>query len=108
MASWIAIETTRYSEFFRRVLSEYAEDVSIEIDGKRYGATDIPWLLKDWCTNSKIRRTRDFTLQRRGVELFGFHDHPGELWASLSERAFVERLEAERILRCQLPKPDQG
>ncbi|HTH50034.1 MAG TPA: hypothetical protein VMB21_21150 [Candidatus Limnocylindria bacterium] len=108
MAHLITIETTRYSEFFRRLLTEYADHVSIEIEGKQYGAGDIPRLLKEWCTNSKICRTRDFTLRQKGVDLFGFHDHPDELWAALSERAFVERLEAKRILRCRLQKPDLG
>ncbi len=102
MDAWIFIETTRYSEFFRQVLGEYSEDVSIEIDRRQYGADDIPRLLKEWCTNRKIRGTRDFMLRRGNRILFWFHDHPRELYAALSEREFVERLEREKVLRHRL------
>ena len=98
-AQFISIETKRYSEFFRRVLAEYAQDVCIEIDGKRHGSDHIPQVLKEWCTNREICRTRDFKLLRGKEVLFGFHDHPSELFAAMSERPFVERLEAEHILR---------
>ncbi len=104
MANVIAIKTTRYSEFFRRILAEYSEGVTIEIDGKQHGPGDIAHLLKEWCTNSVICRTRDFTLRQKGVELFGFHDRPRELVAAISEQAFVERLEREKVLRFRVLK----
>ena len=99
MQQLIAIETTRFSEFFSRLFVEYTADVTIEIGGGRYSSDDIPKLLEDWCSNAEICRTRHFRLSRAGVVLFGFHDHPQELFAAMSERPFVERLQTEQILR---------
>lgn len=99
MQQLIAIETTRYSEFFRRLFAEYATDVTIEIGSSRHTSEDIPKLLVDWCNNTEICRTRHFRLLRARVELFGFHDHPQELFAAMSERPFVERLQSEQVLR---------
>jgi hypothetical protein len=99
MQQLIGIETTRYSEFFRRLFAEYAEGVTIEIGGSRFSSGDIPQLLAEWCSNAEICQTRHFRLLRAGTELFSFHDHPRELFAAMSERPFVEKLEAEQILR---------
>lgn len=99
MKQLIGIETTRYSEFFRRLFAEYAASVTIEIGNGRYSSADVPRLLAEWCSNAEICRTQHFRLLRSGVELFGFHDHPRELFAAMSERSFVERLQAEQILR---------
>jgi hypothetical protein len=99
MQQLIGIETTRYSEFFSRLFAEYAVDVIVEIGRSRYSSGDIPKLLADWCSNAEICRTRHFRLLRAGVELFSFHDHPRELFAAMSERPFVERLQSEQVLR---------
>ena len=99
MTHLISIETTRYSEFFRRLFAEYADGITIEIGRRRYSSSEIPDLLADWCTNAEICRTKHFRLLRGGVELVSFHDHPRELCAALSERAFVEKLQADHILR---------
>src|SRR5690348_1530061 len=105
MKQLIAIETTRYSELFRRLFSEYAADVTIEIDSSRFSSGDVPKLLADWCSNAEISRTRHFRLLRAGAELFSFHDHPQEMFAAMSERPFVERLQAEQVLRYRIYDP---
>jgi len=107
MSQLISIETTRYSEFFRRLFAEYADGVTIEIDTRRYSSGDIPHLLAEWCTNAQISRTQHFKLLRGDVELFGFDDHPRELFAAASERPFVERLRGEQILRYRLLPMDE-
>lgn len=99
MSQLLAIETTRYSEFFLRLFTDYRADVTIEIGGDRYSSGDIPRLLSEWCSNAEICRTQHFKLLRAGIELFGFHDHPSELFAAMSERPFVEKLQCEQILR---------
>jgi hypothetical protein len=95
----IDVRTTRYSEFFKRLLDKYADGATVEIDGNRYSSSDFPKLIRDWCTNAKIRETRNFGLSRNGTEIFGFHDHPSELWAAISELPFVEQLASEGIVR---------
>jgi hypothetical protein len=104
MALVISIETTRYSEFFRHVLKEYSDGVSIEVGNNLYSSSDIPRLLEEWCTNAQICRTRNFKLVRGGLELFSFHDHPRELIAAMSELSFVEKLYAEKVLRFRVLK----
>ena len=98
MAKLISIETTRYSEFFRRLLCEYAESVTLEIGKDSYSSADVPRLLSEWCTNQEICGTRHFRLLRGDVELFGFHDHPRELWAATSELPFVEQLHSDAVV----------
>jgi hypothetical protein len=105
MQQLLGIETTRYSEFFRRVFAEYSDDVTIETEGRRYSAGDIPHLLAEWCSNAEIARTKEFRLLRAGVVLFAFHDHPRELFAAMSERPFVERLQSEQVLRFRVYDP---
>ncbi len=102
MPKIIAIKTTRYSAFFRRLFAEYADGVTIEVDSRILSSSDIPRLLTDWCCNTEICRTQHFRLLRGEAELFSFHDHPRELFAALSEREFVEKLHKERILRYQV------
>jgi hypothetical protein len=104
----IEIETTRYSALFRRTLGEYGPGAEVRIDGRSYGEGDIEGLLSGWCTNGRIRRTRDFELIREGRTLFRFHDGPDELFAAYSELAFVERLRAERIVRYHIGSYDPG
>lgn len=102
MPKLISIETTRYSEFLRHLLTEYAEGVTIEIGGRQFASEDIPKLLTEWCTNAEICRTRDFRLLRSSAELFGFHYHPRDLWAAESELSFVQRMAAGHIIQFEL------
>lgn len=88
--------------FLKRIFEKYHENVEIYIDGQVYNENDIPKLLKDWCTNRNIKRTRDFHLKKNGAELFGFHDSPSEFFADVSERSFVEHLANEKIVRYRL------
>ena len=95
----ISIRTRRYSEFFRRLLREYASGATVVINQHSYPASEFPQLIESWCTNAKIAHTWEFLLLRGETELFGFHDHPDELWAACSELPFIERLASERIVR---------
>jgi hypothetical protein len=99
MPRLISIETTRYSEFFRRLLAVYADDAVVLINGEEVPAGEPR---SRWCNNSAICATRDFLLRRHGIDLCGFHDHPEETWIMESELAFVERLAAEQIIRFEL------
>jgi len=98
-ARLIGIETTRYSAFFRCLLQEYGEGTLVKVDAVQYHSPQYAELAEQWCINEKIVGTRDFVLTRNGVELFGFHDHPEQLWAAYSELPFIERLAAEKIVR---------
>jgi hypothetical protein len=98
----VGITTTKYSAVLRRILIEYTEGAQVVIDKRLYREEQIKELLTSWCTNRKIENTRDFQLIRDGQVLFGFHDHPSELWAAVSELPFVERLRDEHILRFEL------
>lgn len=95
----ISVVTTQYSEFFQRLFQEYTNETAVVIDLRHYSPSDFPKLIANWCTNAKISDTREFRLLCGSVELFGFHDHPDELWAAYSELPFIERLAAERIIR---------
>jgi hypothetical protein len=99
MTDVIWMKTHKYSEFLKRLFAEYNENVEIEIDGCIYTEKDLPHLVKEWCTNRIIRRTIDFALKMDGVMLFGFHDTPDEFWAAMSERPFIEKLAAEKIIK---------
>jgi hypothetical protein len=99
MGSVLWIKTRRYSEFLKHIFAKYNQNVEIEIDGRVYADKDIPYLLKEWCTNHIIRRTIDFTLKKDGVILFGWHDTPDDFGVAMSERPFVEQLAAEKIVR---------
>src|SRR4051794_13066048 len=99
----VGLETTRYSEFFRRVFEQYTdEDIVVKINGQKYSASDIPLLLEHWCTNAKVKSTRDFCLWRGKNELFSFHDHPAELFASVSELPFLGHLASEKVIRIKV------
>jgi hypothetical protein len=99
----ITIDTTRYSQFFRRVLAKYTQDVIAEIDGRKYHPAEFPSLSNTWATNASISRTRDFVLKQGTKELFGFHDHPSQMWGALSELPFLQELAEERIIRIKVP-----
>jgi hypothetical protein len=98
----IAIETKRYSEFFRRLLQEYKVGSRVKLDGKTFGAEQLPQLIAEWCTNEQIKKTKDFKLSRGKIDLFGFHDSPDEMWAVETELPFVEQLANEKILRFRI------
>ena len=99
MSKLIAIDTKRYSEFFRRLLAEYADGAAVVIDAREIPVSEA---LSVWCKNTVICQTRDFLLKRHGIELCGFHDHPSETWLVESELQFVQRLAAERVIRFQI------
>lgn len=98
----IALETRRYSAMLRRILVTYRAGATIRIDGKKFGENDVPDLLDDWCKNARIIRTRTFILERQGRSLFGFHDHPSETWAALTELPFAETLRKEGVARYRI------
>src|SRR5436190_20637632 len=102
MEKLIGIRTKRYSEFFRRLLQEYS-DAALVIDGHRFSPSEIPQVIESWCTNSRIRSTREFELSRGGVAIAGFHDSPDETWLIALELPFVERLASEKIVRYDTP-----
>jgi hypothetical protein len=99
MPKLVAITTSRYSTFFRRLLAQYSQNTVITIDGRKYKGDEQSQLLSSWCTNDRIKTTRNFLLTRESSELFGFHDHPSELWAAESERPFLETLAGEKIIK---------
>jgi hypothetical protein len=99
MDKLIVITTARYSALFTQILRTYSEDSQIKIDGLVYCGHDISKLLSEWCTNEQIKRTLNFELQQHGQPLFGFHDHPRELWAAISELPFIKQLQKERLIR---------
>jgi len=102
MSKYLSINTRRYSKLLQCIFEEYNENVKIEIDGRQYTDNEIPELLREWCTNRNIRKTLNFSLERDGVVLFGFHDHPCEFFVALSERPFVERLADRKIIRYEV------
>ncbi|MGH7976484.1 MAG: hypothetical protein ACREC8_07455 [Limisphaerales bacterium] len=99
---FIAIETKRYSEFFRRLFQEHGTDSQAMVDGGKISAEQFPQLIIDWCKNAQIKKTRNFRLSRGKTDLFGFHDSPDELWAVETELPFVERLAAEKLVRFRI------
>ena len=100
----IDVTTTRYSELLRNILNEYRDGTEVTIDGRRISSADYSTLIVDWCTNARISATRDFKLTKGGVALFGFHDHPREFWAALSEEAFVRRLAETGVVHYKTAK----
>ena len=104
MNNFIFIKTKRYSKFFTHLLTEYQTNVQILIDGKEYKDSDIKYLKEEWCTNKKIRNTRDFLLKKEGDEIVGFHDYPEQTWIANSENAFINVLIEKQIIRIDNPK----
>lgn len=95
----LGIETTRYSAVVGRILEAYQSEVIVRIDGRMYQGPQIDVLRRDWCTNRNITSTFNFEVIRGDVAIFGYHDHPDELWAASSEEGFVASLANERLLR---------
>jgi hypothetical protein len=98
----ISVSTTRYSEFFRRLLQEFAEGTTAVVGKRSFAAEQFPALIADWCTNTHIRATRDFKLLRGRIELVGFHDSPDCIWADVSILPFVEKLASEKLIRYEV------
>ena len=99
----IFIKTTRYSKLFEEIFNGYLPGGSVEIESQSFSQKDESQL-KQWCINSNIIATKDFSLKRNGVELFYFHDHPENLSVADSEKEFVERLKKEGLIRVIYPK----
>ena len=103
----IGIETTRYSTLMKRILSEFNDNVTIQIGietysprkFKTYSGVEIPELLNDWCTKKNLIKTTFFHLKQNGEELFGWWDHPENMWADISVLPFIEKLAAEKLIR---------
>jgi len=93
------LHTRRYSALLRRLLQEYSDGTTAVIDRKRYPSSKFPELIASWCTNVRIRATRDFKLKRGRDELAGFHDTPDDFWIVESELPFVQRLAEEKLVR---------
>lgn len=104
MDTLIAIETRRYSAVLRRILEAYAGRSEVRVDARVFRGDAIRDLLSTWCTNDKIKETRNFSLSRDGQKLFGFHDDPSQLWAATSERIFVEKLRSDGLARIGTPR----
>ncbi|MHC4396839.1 MAG: hypothetical protein ACYS1A_14410 [Planctomycetota bacterium] len=102
MSNLIFIKTRRYSTLLKRIFEEYNENIEIYYESYRYTEKDIPEILKDWCSNSILKKTIDFKLIQNGKELFGFHDTPDNFWAAISERPFIERLAKEKVIRYRI------
>jgi hypothetical protein len=98
----ISVSTTRYSVFFRRLLQEFTEGTTAIVGKHRFAAAQFPELIADWCTNARIRSTRDFRLLRGRKALAGFHDSPDSIWADLSMLPFLEKLASEKIIRYEV------
>lgn len=104
MKTLITIETTRYSEALRRILTTFAKDAEVRITYDRarpetFRGAEVQELIENWCTNERITKTRNFSLRKSGVELFGFHDHPKNFWADISTMPFIQGLAAEKVVR---------
>jgi hypothetical protein len=111
MAELIGIETTRYSTFFRRVFDEFNNNVIITIgesynpvENETYYDKDIPWLKDNWCTKKNLKESIFFNFRQNGEELFGFFDHPDNMWADISVLPFIEKLAEEKIIRFHIAK----
>ena len=97
------MHTKRHSAVIRRLLEHFSDDATAVIDRKRFRSSDFPDLLTRWCTNDRIRATRDFKLLRGRVELASFHDTPDDIWIAEEALPFVERLAAEKLIRYEAP-----
>jgi hypothetical protein len=98
----IAVETTRHSEFFRRLFDRYSTSCAIEIDGAKYGPSDVEGLRISWCTNRKIRSTREFRFHDGARFVASFHDSVDELLIAEEERDWIHALSEERLVRYEI------
>jgi hypothetical protein len=100
MNNVISIATRRYSTFVHRIFDEY-HDIVVNIDGQLFYDKDIS-RLKELCTNERLKDTIDFVVAKDDKQLFGFHDHPNEFWANVSEIDFIKQLAQEKIVRYRI------
>jgi hypothetical protein len=98
----IAVKTTRHSEFFRRLFDRYSATCTIEVDGTKYGTADVEKLKASWCTNSKIRSTREFRIHAGSRFVASFHDSVDELFIAEEERDWIQSLSEERLVRYEV------
>lgn len=98
----ISIETRKYSTVIRRILLAYKLNSVVTINGDTYFGEGIDRMMDGWCTNRSITGTFIFEVTREGRPLFGFTDHPEELWAALSEEHYVRGLAEDRLLRYRI------
>ncbi len=100
MEKYIQIKTRRYSTLIKHIFEKYKhEDIDIFIDSGHYKSEDIPEISKNLCTNHMLKHTIDFSVYKDGEMLFGFHDHPDEFRANISELEFIKKLAAKKIIR---------
>lgn len=99
MTHAIAVTTTKHSEFFRRLFVRYATECTVVVDGRRYGAAELEQLQQSWCTNAKIRASREFRLTVGGRFVASFGDSVAELMIAVEEREWIHALSEERLLR---------
>src|SRR5689334_16341167 len=88
----IALRTKRYSTVIRRLIEHFSDATTAVVDRKRYARSEFPQMIASWCTNARIRATRDLHLLQGRAELAGFHDTPDELYIIASELPFVQEL----------------
>ena len=89
----ITIRTTRTSTVVAAFTSEFPQAVA-RIDG-----IVQPAVLTEWCTNERLKKCVDFSLQLDGAELLWFHDDSRDMLASDETIVLVERLASQRVLR---------
>jgi len=99
MSEMPAFTTSRYSLLLRRILEHYREEGTVRVNSTTYAGEGIDDLLARWCTNRRIRATRDFAVFSGGAEVLGWHDHPREMWVAPSERSFFDQLCTDRVIR---------
>ncbi len=98
----ISVQTTRYSEFFKRLFDRYSSSAIIEIEGVSYRHGDTTILKENWCTNAKIRQTREFRLCDGDRFVASFHDSVSELFISVDEADWIQSLSDEKLLRYEI------
>jgi hypothetical protein len=102
MKKLIAIETKKYSSVIGAILDRYGRNAEIKINNTIFKGSDIEGLRHTWCTNRLICQTRDWELRINDEPLFGFHDHPRELWGVISGQEFLEQLRGQGVIRYQV------
>jgi len=95
----IAIETRKYSTVIGAILDKYGGSAEIRINKTIINESEMEEFRQAWCTNRSICQTRDFELRINGKPLYGFHDHPRELWADISEKQFLEEMRQKGFLK---------
>lgn len=89
----IIIETKRYSVTVRAFVEKYPLAISMLDNHVMQESPD------KWCVNSKLQNAIDFSLTQNEVTLLGFHDGPGNMWATMGTLPFVQSLAERKLLR---------